>query len=50
VHLAFDADEAGDRAALVLSGRMYAAGATRVDRQRPRGANDWAELLEKRAA
>lgn len=45
VHLAFDADDAGDRGALVLRDRMYAAGAMRVLRQRPRHAKDWAELL-----
>lgn len=49
VHLALDADEVGDRAAERVAGDLHAAGALRVLRQRPRGAKDWAELLQKEA-
>jgi DNA primase len=45
VRIAFDGDTAGDRATLVYSELLHAAGATRVTRVRPQGAKDWAEML-----
>jgi DNA primase len=46
-HVALDADEAGDRAAERIAVDLHRAGALRVLRQRPRGAKDWAEILER---
>lgn len=45
VHVALDADEAGDRAAERLAVDLHRAGALRVVRRRPNGANDWADRL-----
>lgn len=47
VHLAQDADEAGARGAARIHDFLSAAGITDVTRTRPRGANDWNELLRR---
>jgi DNA primase len=47
-HVALDADEAGDRAAERIAVDLHRAGAVRVQRQRPHGAKDWAEILGRR--
>lgn len=47
VHLALDADEAGDRAAERIALDLHRAGAHRVVRSRPNGAKDWADLLAR---
>lgn len=49
VWLAFDADDAGERKARVVADDLYDAGALRVSRRTPRGAKDWAELVERGA-
>lgn len=53
VRLALDADEAGDRASDAMSAGLFAAGALRVIRERPRGgdwAEQWAQQCASRAA
>lgn len=48
VSIAYDDDDAGNREALKLTDRLYAAGAARVRRAKPAsGANDWAEGLRR---
>ena len=47
VYAAFDADEAGDRASLLLADLLRPLGAT-VVRLRPDGAKDWNALLQER--
>jgi DNA primase len=47
-HVALDADDAGDHAIERVAEDLYQAGAVRVLRQRPHGAKDWAEILERR--
>ena len=46
VPLAFDADEAGDNAAAVLTARLVPYGA-RCERLRPEGGKDWNEALQR---
>ena len=46
VLLSFDNDDAGNSCAVKLAPRFLKAGATSIVRRVPRGANDWAELLE----
>jgi len=49
VLLAFDADKAGDDAAMALESRLTPFGA-RCERLRPEGAKDWNEVLQERTA
>lgn len=46
--IAFDADEAGDRAAERVARDLYAAGAASVTRSRPSAAKNWAELIAQK--
>ncbi len=47
VHVATDADEAGDAVAPRIGAECYRAGAVRVLRHRPHDSKDWCELLAK---
>jgi DNA primase len=48
--VAFDADAAAERKAAAVAEDLWRAGATRVQRWRPKhGAKDWAELVERGA-
>jgi DNA primase len=49
VHVALDADEAGERAAVRIAKDLHDAGASRVLRTRPHRAKDWADLLDRGA-
>ena len=44
--IGFDADEAGEKKVEAVAADLYRAGATRVQRWTPKGAKDWAELVE----
>jgi DNA primase len=48
VFLAFDGDEAGDRAVGPIADDLEAAGAARVFRARPVGGKDWGAIIEAR--
>ncbi|MRG94635.1 toprim domain-containing protein [Polyangium spumosum] len=48
--VAFDRDEAGDRAAERVASKLYTAGAARVVRIRPASGKDWAEALLQEAS
>lgn len=49
VRIAFDADGAAEAKVQSVAADLYAAGAGCVERWTPRGAKDWAELVEKSA-
>lgn len=49
VAIGFDADAAGQSKVDAVSADLYRAGASRVERWKPKGAKDWAELVEKGA-
>lgn len=45
--IGFDADAAGDAAVERVAKDIHGAGATRIVRTRPKGAHDWAEVLNQ---